>query len=38
MQKLQICCVVEDEKVGTDLLEEKITEFEDYVSENVDNE
>ena len=25
-------CVVEDDKVGTDDLEEAITEFEDYVS------
>lgn len=29
--KLQITCVVEDDKVGTDFLEEKITGFEDYV-------
>ena len=33
VQKLQISCVVEDDKVGTDFLEEKITEFEDFVSE-----
>lgn len=32
VQKLQISCVVEDDKVGTDFLEEKITEFEDFVS------
>lgn len=32
VQKLQISCVVEDDKVGTDFLEEKITEFEDIVS------
>ena len=32
VKKLQIACVVEDDKVGTDFLEEKITEFEDYVS------
>ena len=32
VKKLQISCVVEDEKVGTDFLEESITEFEDYVS------
>ena len=32
VQKLQISCVVEDDKIGTDFLEEKITEFEDYVS------
>ncbi|KAJ6665329.1 hypothetical protein lerEdw1_004378 [Lerista edwardsae] len=31
IKKLQIQCVVEDDKVGTDLLEEKITAFEDYV-------
>ncbi|CAF1180614.1 unnamed protein product [Adineta steineri] len=31
VKKLQINCVVEDDKVGTDFLEEKICEFEDYV-------
>ncbi|XP_068612436.1 elongation factor 1-beta [Brachionichthys hirsutus] len=31
IKKLQIGCVVEDDKVGTDLLEEHITAFEDYV-------
>ncbi|XP_040213232.1 elongation factor 1-beta [Rana temporaria] len=31
IKKLQIQCVVEDDKVGTDILEEKITAFEDYV-------
>ncbi|XP_065063197.1 elongation factor 1-delta-like isoform X2 [Rhopilema esculentum] len=31
IKKLQIACVVEDEKVGTDFLEEAITEFEDHV-------
>ncbi|XP_061680352.1 eukaryotic translation elongation factor 1 delta b (guanine nucleotide exchange protein) isoform X3 [Syngnathoides biaculeatus] len=31
IKKLQISCVVEDEKVGTDMLEEEITKFEDYV-------
>ncbi|KAM3616623.1 uncharacterized protein V6R79_021006 [Siganus canaliculatus] len=31
IKKLQIGCVVEDDKVGTDLLEEAITAFEDYV-------
>jgi len=31
IKKLQISCVVEDDKVGTELLEEKITAFEDYV-------
>ena len=32
IRKLQICCVVEDDKVGTDFLEEEITALEDYVS------
>ncbi|XP_061539676.1 elongation factor 1-beta [Phycodurus eques] len=31
IKKLQINCVVEDDKVGTDILEEKITAFEDFV-------
>ncbi|KAL7400316.1 hypothetical protein ABVT39_010109 [Epinephelus coioides] len=31
IKKLQIGCVVEDDKVGTDLLEESITAFEEYV-------
>ncbi|NXM65643.1 EF1D factor, partial [Serilophus lunatus] len=31
IRKLQIQCVVEDDKVGTDLLEEEITKFEDHV-------
>lgn len=31
IKKLQIVCVVEDDKVGTDDLEEKITAFEDVV-------
>ncbi|KAM9327454.1 elongation factor 1-beta [Pholidichthys leucotaenia] len=31
IKKLQINCVVEDDKVGTDILEELITAFEDYV-------
>ncbi|KAL3988641.1 MKL/myocardin-like protein [Sarotherodon galilaeus] len=31
IKKLQINCVVEDDKVGTDILEEEITKFEDYV-------
>lgn len=31
IKKLQIGCVVEDDKVGTDLLEEAITAFEEYV-------
>lgn len=31
IKKLQIACVVEDDKVGTDQLEELITAFEDHV-------
>merc|ERR1719228_1480702 len=31
IKKLQINCVVEDDKVGTDYLEENITAFEDYI-------
>ncbi|CAF4536718.1 unnamed protein product [Rotaria socialis] len=31
VKKLQIGCVVEDDKIGTDFLEEKICEFEDFV-------
>ena len=31
INKLQIMCVVEDEKVSIDELQEKIQEFEDYV-------
>ena len=31
VKKLQIQCVVEDEKVSIDDLSEKIAEFEDYV-------
>ncbi|CAI9727670.1 elongation factor 1-beta [Octopus vulgaris] len=31
IKKLQITCVVEDDKVGTDYLDEEITKFEDYV-------
>ncbi|XP_043075834.1 eukaryotic translation elongation factor 1 delta b (guanine nucleotide exchange protein) isoform X2 [Puntigrus tetrazona] len=31
IKKLQINCVVEDDKVGTDFLEEEITKFEDHV-------
>ncbi|XP_072525458.1 elongation factor 1-delta-like isoform X1 [Salminus brasiliensis] len=31
IKKLQISCVVEDDKVGTDMLEEEITKYEDYV-------
>lgn len=32
IKKLQIACVVEDDKVGTDMLDEEITKFVDYVS------
>ena len=32
IKKLQIACIVEDDKVGTDYLEEKIQEFDDHVS------
>ena len=32
IKKLQIACVVEDNKVGTNFLEEEITKFEDFVS------
>ena len=31
INKIQIGCVVEDDKVGTDFLEENITAFEDFV-------
>lgn len=31
INKLQICCVIEDDKVSVDLLQETIQEFEDYV-------
>jgi len=31
IKKLQILCTVEDDKVGTDFLEEEITAFEDFV-------
>lgn len=31
IKKLQIACVVEDDKCGSEYLSEKITEFEDYV-------
>jgi len=31
IKKLQMSCVVEDDKVGTDFLEEEITKFEDLV-------
>ncbi|XP_077572558.1 elongation factor 1-delta-like isoform X2 [Stigmatopora nigra] len=31
IKKLQISCVVEDDKVGTDMLEEEITKFEYYI-------
>jgi len=31
IKKLQIMCVIEDDKVSVDELQEKIQEFEDYV-------
>ena len=31
INKLQIMCVIEDDKVSIDLLQEKIEEFEDFV-------
>ena len=31
IRKLQISCVIEDDKISTDFLEEEITKFEDYV-------
>ena len=31
IKKLQIQCVVEDDKVGTDMLEEQITAFDEYI-------
>jgi len=31
IKKLQITCVVEDDKVGTDFLEEEITKYEDFI-------
>ena len=37
IKKLQICCVVEDDKVGTDFLEEEITALEDFVSDPLFN-
>ena len=38
IKKLQICCVVEDDKVGTDFLEEEICALEDYVSISLSNQ
>lgn len=35
IKKLQISCVIEDDKVGTDFLEENITAFEELVSKNI---
>jgi len=35
IKKLQIGCVVEDDKVGTDILEERITAFDD-LAQSVD--
>lgn len=31
IKKLQITCVIEDDKISTDFLEEEITKFEDHV-------
>ena len=31
IKKLQIQCIVEDDKVGTDMLEEQITAFDEYI-------
>lgn len=31
IKKLQINCVIEDDKISTDFLEEEITKFEDHV-------
>ena len=31
IKKLQISCVMEDDNISTDFLEEEITKFEDYV-------
>ena len=31
IKKLQIQCVVEDDKVGTDMLEEQIIAFDEYI-------
>ena len=35
IMKLQISCVVEDEKVGTDFLEDSIMQLEDHVSVHI---
>ena len=32
IKKLQISCVIEDDKIGTDFLEEQITAFNEFVS------
>lgn len=34
ISKLQISCIVEDDKVGTDFLEESIMSFDDLVKDN----
>lgn len=31
IKKLQITCVIEDDKISTDFLEEEITKFEDHI-------
>ena len=33
IMKLQISCIVEDDKVGTEFLEEEICKFDDLVSQ-----
>ena len=33
ISKLQINCIIEDDKIGTDFLEEEITKFEELVCE-----
>ena len=33
INKLQINCIIEDDKIGTDFLEEEITKFEELVCE-----
>lgn len=35
IMKLQISCVVEDDKVGTEFLEEEICNFDDLVSQSM---
>ena len=35
ISKLQINCIIEDDKIGTDFLEEEITKFEELVCETL---